>query len=230
MTHSAGLLVCAATAEELAAFPGAAGTAAELEPGLDIGAGILAAVTGVGIPETLVRLPPLLDRYRPEAVLNIGLAGVYPGCGEIGQVFVGRAECYGDLGFELPEAPGFRPLREAPFGRQPSSEEIPLHAAGRWVGAAAVRAKGCTVNGCAGTDATGRLRAELFGARFETMEGAAVAQAGLSRGIPVTEIRCICNVAGHRDVRPVNIAQALRRLAEYLRERWEAAGSVRWRS
>ncbi|MBV9848547.1 MAG: hypothetical protein JO250_02550, partial [Armatimonadetes bacterium] len=85
-------------------------------------------------------------------------------------------------------------------------------------GRGAIIGRGCTVNACAGTEATGRRREELFGAAFETMEGAAVAQAGQMLGIPVAEVRAISNIAARRDMRPENIRRALDRLAAFFEQ------------
>ena len=203
MAEGLDLLVCAATEMELQTAEG-------------LGEGF---VTGVAIPAALAGTLDVLRRVRPVRLLNVGIAGAYPGSGlVIGDIVLGTSEVYGDVGFELPEPPGFRPVSEALWGafyRDP----LPLALFPEFVGAATGR--GCTVNACAGTDATGRLRESLFGASFETMEGAAVAQAGQALGIPVCEIRAVSNVAARRDMRPENIRLALDRLREYLTACWE---------
>ena len=194
------LLICAATERELTAF----GVPSD---------GVEILVTGVGIPLALARTLEALGRVRPARVLNIGIAGAYPGSGlVIGDVVMGASEVYGDVGFELPEAPGFRFVGEAEWGtfyREPLElsqfaefADLPVR-------------PGCTVNSCTGTEETGLRREKLFGAAFETMEGAAVAQAGATLGIPVCEIRAISNFASRRDMRPENITLALDHLREY---------------
>ena len=203
MSEGLDLLVCAATEMELKA---AGGVWESFE-------------TGVGIPQALARTLEAAGRERPARLLNVGIAGAYLGSGlVIGDIVVGTSEVYGDVGFELPEPPGFRHIGEAVWGsfyRGP----LPLAVFPEFAGMATGR--GCTVNACTGTDATGRLREALFGAAFETMEGAAVAQAGRILGIPVCEVRAISNVAGRRDMRPENVRLALDRLREYLKECWE---------
>jgi futalosine hydrolase len=197
------LLVCAATDFELAAFPDNAGPE------------LIRAVSGVGIAATLLglRLP---DGPRPELILNIGIAGVYPGTGmEIGDVVLADGETWGDVGFELPEEPGFRPVTESPFGGW-YAEPLPTVRPGEWYLPNAHVARGCTVNCCTGTEETGIRRRDRFGAGFETMEGAAVAALGRAWGIPVCEVRAISNIAGRRDMRPENIRRALDSLRRYL--------------
>lgn len=194
------LLICAATERELAAF----GVPSE---------GVELLVTGVGIPLALARTLEALGRVRPARVLNIGIAGAYPGSGlVIGDVVMGASEVYGDVGFELPEPPAFRSVGEAEWG---TFYRDPLRLSQFAAFADLPVRPGCTVNSCTGTEETGLLREKLFGAAFETMEGAAVAQAGVILGIPVCEIRAISNFASRRDMRPENIGLALGRLREY---------------
>ena len=197
-----GLLVCAATEPELKAF----GTLRQ-EVRQD---GFL---TGVGIPVALAQTLLVAGRLRPARILNIGIAGAYPGSGlVIGDIVIGTSEIYGDVGFELPQEPSFRHIRESPWGSF-YSDPLALTAFPEFAGARERR--GCTVNACTGTAATGRLRERLFDAAFETMEGAAVAQAGAALGVPVCEVRAISNSASHRDMRPENIRIALEALAAY---------------
>ena len=202
LAKNSKLLICAATEWELAAF------------GVP-SAGMELLVTGVGIPLALARTLEALGRMRPARVLNIGIAGAYPGSGlAIGDVVMGASEVYGDVGFELPEAPGFRFVGEAEWGTF-YREPLGLSQFAEFADLS-VR-PGCTVNSCTGTEETGLLREKLFGAAFETMEGAAVAQAGATLGIPVCEIRVISNFASRRDMRPENIGLALNRLQEYFK-------------
>lgn len=213
------LLLCAATARELAAATGGGDAAAA--PGKHAGNRIL-CVTGAGIPVALVRLVPLLQAERPALAVNIGIAGAYPGAGlSIGDIVVGESEVFGDVGVEMPGEEGFRPVRDMPWGdaeyREPmalatspfleAADRLPPFSVGR----------GCTVNACAGTRATGERRRRLFGADFETMEGAAFALACGRAGVPAAEVRAVSNIAAERDMRPENVALALDRLGAFLR-------------
>ena len=199
------LLVCAATEMELEAFG-----ALHREAGQD------SFLTGVGIPVALAQTLLIAGRLRPSRILNIGIAGAYPSSDlAIGDIVVGTSEVYGDVGFELPEAPGFRHVGESPWGtfyREPLSLTVFPEFAGAAMG------RGCTVNACTGTKATGRLRERLFNAAFETMEGAAVAQVGTVLKVPVCEIRAISNIASDRDMRPENIKLALENLQVYFQK------------
>ena len=173
-------------------------------------------LTGVGVPVALAQTLLIAGRLRPARILNIGIAGAYPGSGlAIGDIIVGTSEVYGDVGFELPEEPRFRHISDSPWGA-PYQEPVTLTVFPEFAGAR--EGRGCTVNACTGTEATGRLRERLFGAAFETMEGAAVAQAGYALGIPVCEVRAISNIASDRDMRPENIKLALDSLRSYLQQ------------
>ena len=195
------LLVCAATAMELQTF----------------GAADSSFLTGVGIPLALAQTLATAASLRPRRILNIGIAGAYPGSGlQIGDIVIGQSEVYGDVGFGLPDAPGFRHVGESEWG---AFYQTPLPLAQFAEFPAAHAGNGCTVNACTGTEAVGRLRETLFQAAFETMEGAAVAQAGQMLGIPVCEIRAISNFASARDMRPENIRLALANLTAYFAER-----------
>ena len=173
-------------------------------------------LTGVGVPVALAQTLLIVGRLRPARILNIGIAGAYPGSGlAIGDIIVGTSEVYGDVGFELPEEPRFRHISESPWGA-PYQEPVTLTVFPEFAGAR--EGRGCTVNACTGTEATGRLRERLFGAAFETMEGAAVAYAAYRLFTPVCEIRAISNIASDRDMRPENIKLALDSLRSYLQQ------------
>ena len=215
------LLVCAATLFELTAFEIETATRKALDSEGRAAEGTTGfLVTGVGIPAALAALMEFCTANKPQSILNIGIAGAYPQSGiVIGDIVLGVSEVYGDVGFELPEAPHFQSLAETPFAGTLYANPLPLALAPQWhcLALAPRLAKGCTVNVCTGTDATAALREQVFGVEFETMEGAAVAQAGLRLGVPVSEVRAISNIAAWRDMRPENIRLALERLRAYLR-------------
>ena len=202
------MLVCAATEGELAAFPE------------NVEAKRL--VTGVGIPATLAALIPRLIENPPDRILNIGIAGAYTDTGiAIGDIVFATDEVYGDIGFELPDEPVFRPITDSHFGafyQTPFPLTPPPPVPALPTDFRVHFGRGCTVNACTGTNATGRRRAKQYNAVFETMEGAAVAQVGQSYNIPVCEIRAISNIAANRAMRPENIRHALENLGQYLKE------------
>lgn len=209
------LLVCAATDGEAAAWG---------EPAPDE----RVRVVGVGVPEVFFRLTP--PDPLPDAVVAIGIAGAYAGTGlEIGDLVLADSEVYGDIGFELPEPPGFRAVSDVPFGAF-YADPIPLRVPDALRDGARV-GRGCTVGTCTGTDALGALRRDRFDALFETMEGAAVAQIARGWGVPVCQVRAVSNVAARRDMRPENIRRALEALSDHLtrcRPRLRESDPARW--
>jgi len=214
-------LVCAATSMELQVFWREGETYTLDTSGFRTASGTrVTALTGVGIPFTIARLLPMVQRLRPERILNIGIAGAYPNSGlKIGDIVTAATEVYGDLGFELPVEPGFQSLLDSSMARQMETTRFDLVSVPEWGAESAAvigGAAGCTVNSCTGTEHTGLLRERRFGAHFETMEGAAVAHVGFITQIPVCEIRAISNIAAQRDMRPENIRLALDNLRRYL--------------
>jgi futalosine hydrolase len=195
--------------------------------------GVAFLVTGLGVPWTLDRLATVSDTFPPPRLaLNIGIAGAYPDSGlAVGDIVIASGETYADIGYETPAEtpdeskadPGFVSFAASELGAAFYGAPLPTVVTDAFYvpapdGAAyRVRvARGATVNTCTGTDTTGRRRAAQTGAAFETMEGAAVAQWGRRRGVPVCEVRAISNIAGRRDMRPENIRRALDHLAHYL--------------
>ena len=216
MTTKIAWLICAATRFELETFRREGevwnDSAAEIAMQSE---GIVCAVTGVGMPETWAKLLPLVQEQRPQRILNIGIAGAYPNSGlHIGELVQGTSETFGDMGFELPDAPHFQPLTASPFGAFYAPVALTALPFAPDIKAGA----GCTVNACTGTEATGRRREQQFGVHFETMEGAAVAQIGRQCGVPVCELRAVSNSAARRDMRPEHIALALQNLRRFLQE------------
>lgn len=171
-------------------------------------------ITGVGMPAVY---RTFLKRTASGPLISIGIAGAYEGTGlRIGDVVFVESEIVGDLGMELPEHPGFTPLRDFPFGRShsiaklrvPDIQGIPV-------------VNGCSVSTVTGTERTGIRNRDLYGASVETMEGYAVADVAATSGVPCVEIRAISNFASRRDMKPENIRLALDSLNAF----WEIHGS-----
>lgn len=216
------ILLCAATRMELDVCLGPLGEAFDALP-----AGprpwarrygrVLLAVTGPGIPLTLARLLPLAAAERPSALVDIGIAGAYAGSGlAIGDLAAGESEQFGDLGMETPGPEAFLPISGFDWSDPAYARPFPLSLEPWGKAPALKRARGCTVNACTGTAATGARRRALTGADFESMEGAAVALAAAELGLPAAEARAISNAAADRDMRPENIGVALRALGGFV--------------
>ena len=108
-------LVCAATLQELQTFGLQNAEPIESDKLWRIPEGY-AAVTGAGIPIAMLRLIPWIQSLKPAWIVNIGIAGAYPESHlEISDVVVGTSEVFADLGMEMPDEEGFRPLSAFPF-------------------------------------------------------------------------------------------------------------------
>jgi futalosine hydrolase len=216
------ILLCAATRMELDACLGPLGEAfdslpAGPRPWTRRRGRVLLAVTGPGIPLTLARLMPLAATERPSALVDIGIAGAYAGSRlSIGDLAAGESEQFGDLGMETSGPEVFLPISGFDWSDPLYARPLPLSLEPLAKAAILKRMRGCTVNACTGTAATGARRRSLTGADFESMEGAAVALAGAELGIPAAEVRAISNVAADRDMRPENIGLALRALGGFV--------------
>ena len=164
------------------------------------------AVTGVGPVNAAHGVTIALVKNRPDAIINVGIAGAYPSSGlRIGDVVCASAEVYGDLGAQSPT--GFMDMRALGFpvivGDTPIFNEIPMQ-----VFAAAQRSRFVTVSTCTGTDSTARDIERRTGGSVENMEGAAIAHVAHLHGIPVGEIRGISNMVTNRDKRSWRIQEA----------------------
>lgn len=231
MSAGSGILFCAATRAELETLASLHGSefgtrpvaeSAAADAGLVwVAEGDAFAVTGAGIPHTLLRLPPLIARFRPALVVNTGIAGAYVGSGlGIGDVVLGVDEVFADLGMETPagaeDATGeeFTALGSYDFAEEVLRAPLPLSAPSFHAGGCK-RGRGATVNMCTGTDETGARRRRAFGVDFESMEGAAAALAAHAAGVPMAEVRAVSNFAARRDMRPENIRRALAALSAF---------------
>ncbi len=195
------ILVCAATQAELSTTLPSDARSCRL-------VGVRFVVIGVGVPVALACALRSASQGQVGHIFVVGIAGAYPSSGlQIGDVVVGASQVYGDIGFEQ-RSGSFQSIQTSPF-RHAHYGAMPLADVPQLDGA---RRRGCTVSTCTGTLKTALEREAAFGAEYETMEGAAVAQAGVELGIAVSEIRAISNIASERDMRPENIARALAEL------------------
>lgn len=161
----------------------------------------------------------LLRRGRFDAVLSAGVAGALPGGGlDLGDVVVASACVYVEEGLVTPR--GFADMAGLGFAlgdfqgnRVPVDEDLLERVAGAHaIGPIA------TVATCSGTDAAAAEVARRTGAVAEAMEGAAVVHAARRLGVPALELRVVSNTTGDRARQRWNLAAALERLGEAVRE------------
>ena len=155
-----------------------------------------ACILGMGILNFATNLTYLLASVKQQkiqisGVLILGVCGAYPDRGiNVLDVVRVDSECVGDMGYQ--EIDGtFSPFPSSV--RATAVEHAPVHLQ------KLKSAVGLTVNCCTGTEELGRMRAKMFDADIENMEGAAGIAACMAHNTPVFEIRAVSNMATTRD-------------------------------
>lgn len=202
--------------------------------------GVLA--TGVGKVNAALALGATLAARRTGLLLSVGVGGAYPGSGlRTGDLAVAAEENYGDEGAQGREGfldmeelgiPSWEGVEGPCFNRFPADQEVraALLSAARVVGRAAC-GPFVTVSTVTGTQARAEALEKRFSAVCESMEGAAVAHAAVSRGVPFGEVRGISNAVGPRDRPSWRLAEASAAAGEavvlFLRSGWSPGSAAR---
>ncbi|RMG71266.1 MAG: futalosine hydrolase [Nitrospirae bacterium] len=156
--------------------------------------------------------------YRPELIINLGIAGAYPGCGlDVGGLALCTEDIYAEEGVLTKR--GFKGLKEISlcllpeqgiYNRIPFDRPLTMRAKGLLtsMGHDVRMGRFLTVSTVTGsTD-----RAEELKRRFkplcETMEGAAVGHIALAFSLPALQIRGISNRVENRNRRKWKIKEA----------------------
>ena len=172
-----------------------------------------ACVLGLGILNFATNLTSLLASVKQQnvqisAVLILGVCGAYPGRGiNVLDVVRVDSESVGDMGYQDKDG-SFFPFPSSV--RASAVEHAPAHLQ------KLKSAVGLTVNCCTGTEELALLRSKTFDADIENMEGAAGIAACIAHGMPVFEIRAVCNMATTRDRASWKFNEALAALRQAL--------------
>lgn len=211
-------LVCTATSLELGGiFPSIgpqeiedAGNGFEKE-------GLFFLETGIGALNTYASLVRFHLNTSVDRVLQLGIAGAYAGAREcvrtLGTSVIIEKEVVADLGAE--DSVSFLSLEDLELGRLEYYVSKRLRVFDDLFGSSLTAlpvVSGATVNTATGTEMTGIIRAEKYGAEVESMEGAGALKFGEDFGLPVLQIRSISNIATTRNRESWDIAGALRAL------------------
>jgi nucleoside phosphorylase len=159
---------------------------------------VILSTTGVGLVEAAIATAHLLVKHRPDAVLLVGTAGVYPGNRpglSLGNAAVVRRIRL--LPQILPGRHGFLPALV------PTESRLsPTLASALCLAKVSPRADvACPLAITASTKA-GTAAAKLSGCALENLEAFAVARAAATAGVPFAAILGIANhvgAAGHRE-------------------------------
>lgn len=166
-------------------------------------------VTGIGMVNTAIALSTYLVGKKPRLVVNLGIAGAYPGGPAIGEVVEISEDCFGELGAESPDGflgletmgfPNFEAGGKTYFNRLPNPKpgNSPLR-----------KCKGLTVNKVHGLSSSIAESVALWAPEVETMESAAVFQACLMAGVPFQCYRGISNQVEPRNRENWRIKEAV---------------------
>lgn len=170
--------------------------------------------TGVGAAPAAYALTRAIYRWRPELIIQAGIAGCFDPAVAPGAVFRIERDYFADLGAEGPggfldlfalglDKPDEAPFRDgaltAPALSLPLLEDLPP-------------ADAVTVNTVTGSEARRRELTERYHPALESMEGAAFHYVCLQENIPFLQLRSVSNQVEIRDKSRWNIPVAVDRL------------------
>lgn len=175
------------------------------------------AVCGIGPAAAALATHALANRLKPQHIVLVGIAGAYPAAQlELGHICQVTDDCFADLGYSDDQAVfnlddmnlPHLPREDTRFGCRfdlITPFDLPT-------------ASAVTVSAVTNCHQRADMLWHRFGAALENMEGAAVAMAGASLGIPVSQIRAVSNVVGPRDPKSWHIKAPLAQLGGWLRQ------------
>lgn len=174
----------------------------------DLRASATLLVGGVTAPVAAAATAAALARTSYDAVVSVGIGGVFPEAGALGDLMVAERIIAADLGADGPE--GFQSVEELGFGTT-VIDALPLHGLKVVTGGSeVVRGDVLTVSTGTGTaERAAWLRTRYPRAVGEAMEGYGVAVAAGQFGLPVAEVRAASNLVGPRDRSAWRIGEAL---------------------
>ncbi len=167
---------------------------------------VVLSLCGVGKANAAHATTLLIERFGPEVIYILGVAGAYPSSRlRVGDIVIAEKEIYGDEGLETGTdfcTMEVLTLPLASIGSIRYFNEFPLLIPEQF-GGFNNRGTFVTVSSCSGTISRALEREKRFKALCENMEGAAVAHVCALCGIPAVEIRGISNVIEDREPRPL---------------------------
>lgn len=181
---------------------------------------VVVCICGIGKTNAAHGITLLLEKFKPDFVYMIGVAGAYPSSGlNIGDIAIAEKEVYGDEGLlfngecEIQNAKlierednsqllNFQTMDKldlplATINGKNYFNTFPMFIPKKFK---SFKNKGgfVTVSTCTGTLKRGKELEKAFNAICENMEGAAIAHICMLSGVSATEIRGISNIIGNR--------------------------------
>lgn len=183
-------------------------------------------ICGVGKSNAAHGTAILIEKFKPDLIYIIGIAGAYPSSElSIGDIAIAKKEIYGDEGLiveskvknqeskakkreEMFYAMDMLGLPLATINGKNYYNQFPMFMPKKIKNQKSkikIRTGNfVTVSTCTGILERGKEIEKKFNAICENMEGAAIAHVCSLSGIPVTEIRGISNIIEDRTVEPLN--------------------------
>ncbi|MFZ4862391.1 futalosine hydrolase [Sphingobacterium sp. Mn56C] len=163
-------------------------------------------ITGVGMTATAYSLGRYLALYKPDIVINVGIAGSFNKDFPLGTVVEITKDTFAELGAE--DGDSFLTLVQLGFGE---STYTPKQYAGLDTGLPPCQ--GITVNKVHGKEASIEAVKSIFqNIQIETMEGAAVFYVCQQENLPCLQIRALSNYVEKRDKSTWNIPLSIKNL------------------
>jgi futalosine hydrolase len=163
-------------------------------------------ICGIGKANAAHGTAILIEKFKPDLIYIIGVAGAYPSSGlKIGDIVIAEKEIYGDEGLIAKD--DFHPINKI-LSNAVQNEFImyiiedlkEFKNKGNFV----------TVSTCTGILEKGIEIEKRFNAICENMEGAAIAQICALSGMQAAEIRGISNIIEDRTAEPLNKADIIK--------------------
>lgn len=175
-------------------------------------------VSGIGAIATAWSLKTWLSlNFKPDLVINAGIAGSFKEDIRIGDVVMPVTDCFADSGIE--DGDKFLTLSEAKLTDPcefPYIDGI-LHADSVYVDRMTgilMPVKAITINSATGSEGTRRKLVDKFNPDIETMEGATFFYICIREKIPFLAVRAISNMVEPRDKSKWDIPAAMKSLSE----------------
>jgi futalosine hydrolase len=198
--------------------------------GLLRGRRLVLVASGVGKTNAAHAATLVLEKFRPEIIINFGVGGAYPDSGiSVGGIAVADQEIYGDEGVVTPD--GFMDMRgmgipllsaspgSGPCANRPTKRlfnKIPIHSMPvkkacrilKKLSFNPLKGPFVTLSTVTGTASRAAELQARYRAICENMEGASVAHICMLYGVPFLEIRGISNMVEDRDRRSWRLKEA----------------------
>ena len=174
-----------------------------LEEAIYRGQPVILVESGIGKVNAAVATTLLIERYRPDLILNSGSAGAFGAGLSVGDVVVATQYIYGDVdatcfGYEpgqVPQMPAKYDLDSAWLDRAQgvaAAAELPyLLDFGLVLTLDSFMSEAERVEG---------IKSTFPAVKVSDMEGLGIVQAAAQYGIPVLAVKAVSDIAGHGDV------------------------------